>query len=160
ANSGSGTAAISAGSIANIKVAGNLAVNVTAGAVGNVKIGGSITGGTWNVASIHGMKVTGDLFNSKILVTATTGLVVGTLSVGKAVSGTDIFVDGSIGKVTFGAMLSSDLFAGAADLVTALPDAASDLASVQSILSFTVKGTSAISFNNANVAASSIGKAS
>ncbi|HEX4793056.1 MAG TPA: S8 family serine peptidase [Humisphaera sp.] len=160
ANSGSTTASISAGSIANIKVTGNLAINLTTGAVGNVRIGGSITGGNWNVASIQGMKVTGDIFNTKIQVTATAGLVIGTLTVGKLVSGSDIFADGSIGKVTFGAMLGSDLFAGVADLVTALPDAASDFASAQSIASFTIKGTSAISFNNANVAASSIGKAS
>lgn len=161
-NSGTkGNVAISATSIGSIKSTGDFAADVATGAIGAVKVGGSITGGTWTTGSIANLKVTGGISNTTLNLSATGSTDLGSLTVGHIVSGSNITSAGSVGKVTVGAFLSSELLAGVDGSVSTLPSAATDFTADASILSFTVKANaSPFSFAASDVAAATIGKVS
>jgi hypothetical protein len=80
------------------------------------------------------------------------------LTVSKSVNNSQILSAGNIGKVTVGAFLSSNLFAGVDPSVTALPTSTSDFTAADSIASFTVTAkTTPYSFSDSNISAASIG---
>jgi hypothetical protein len=92
--------------------------------------------------------------SATLTLTSGQGTDLGSLSVGGAVSSSQIRAVGSIGTITAGSLASSILFAGVADRVTALPDASSDFVSPASISHMTIRGSYAAS----DVAAGSLGK--
>jgi hypothetical protein len=82
------------------------------------------------------------------------------MTVGGAVSGSNVFADQSIAGITVGSIADSSVLVGNLADTTALPDAASDFAPnpASSILAFTVKSKAAGAFSDTLVAAANIGK--
>ncbi len=153
------SASINAASLGPVKVAGSLTggtwaiagggASLAAGdaasawsatfaaALGAVKLAGDA--GSLTAGSIKSLKVTGNVTNATIRLTGASGRVLGSFTAGGDVSGASIRAAGSIGKVDVSSFIGSTLFAGVNDGVTALPSAATDLTSDQTIVSFTAR---------------------
>jgi hypothetical protein len=92
--------------------------------------------------------------NATLRLTGTGGIVLGNLTVGGALTSSQIRSAGGIGKATVGAVASSNIFAGVADSIIALPTSASDLVTDAAIQSLTIKG----SFSDSDIAGANLGK--
>jgi subtilisin family serine protease len=175
-------ASITAAALGAVKVGGSLALGTwsISGSGGNLSVSGSAESG-WaatfggalgavrfttdagnlTALSIRSLTISRNLTSAVVHTTGTAGTVLGALTVGGTVSGSQILSAGNVGKVSAGTFIASNLFAGVSSAQTALPAVGTDFVSDDSIVSFTVKGTtSPVSFGGSNVAAASIGKVS
>ncbi|MDB5174818.1 MAG: Phosphoesterase, PA-phosphatase related protein, partial [Phycisphaerales bacterium] len=175
-------ASITATALGAVNIGGSVALGTwsISGSGGNLSVTGSAAGG-WGATfggdlgavrfatdagsltarSIRSLTISRNLTSAIVRLTGTGGTVLGALTVGGTVSNSQIRSAGNVGKVSAGAFLTSDLFAGVSDAQTSLPALGTDFISNDSILSFTVKGTtSPFSFGGSNIAAASIGKVS
>ncbi|HWE03076.1 MAG TPA: S8 family serine peptidase [Tepidisphaeraceae bacterium] len=123
-----------------------------------VKLGSD--SGDLSAGSVNSIKIAGALTNADITLTGGASTL-GALTVGQAVTESQIVTAGNIGKVSVGSFLSSALFAGVSASVTGLPTAVGDFTADDSIVSFTVKANNKpYSFANSEIAAASIGTVS
>jgi len=118
---------------------GSDAGSLTADAINRITIAGNMSGATINLTG-----------SSNTLTS---------LNVAQTVSNSQIRSAGNIGKVTVGALLEKEKFAGVSPSITTLPTSAADFVSNDSIVSFSVTGKATrFAFSNSNIAAESIGK--
>ncbi|HZL34086.1 MAG TPA: S8 family serine peptidase [Tepidisphaeraceae bacterium] len=181
-SSGNFGASISAGSIGQATVNGslvgglwsitgsgrNISVSGAAQPAWGATFGGDLLNvhfgseaGALTARSIRSLKVDKNLSAATIRLTGTTGMTLHDLTVGGAVTSTQIRSAGNIGDVLVGSFISSDLFAGVNDATTTLPAASSAFTAPDSILSFSIEGNpSTFAFANSDIAAFSIGSVS
>ncbi|MDB5293110.1 MAG: hypothetical protein JWL69_4351 [Phycisphaerales bacterium] len=175
-------ASIAATALGAVKIGGSVALGTwnISGSGGSLTVAGS-AGGGWGATfggdlgavrfttdagsltarSIRSLAISHNLSNAIVRLTGTTATVLGALTVGGTVSNSQILSAGNVGKVSAGAFLASNLFVGVSNTQTTLPAASTDFTSDNSILSFTIKGTtSPFSFGGSDIAAASIGKVS
>ena len=84
----------------------------------------------------------------------------GKLTVGGALTGSNVRTTGAIGTVTAGTMRNNQIFAGVRNGLNTLPDGTDDFTAAMPIKSVTVKGRGAGAFSDTLVAASQVGKLS
>ena len=135
-----GFAATIGGNIASLNIAANLAGNFTAGSITNLKVRGNLSAATINL-------------------TNTTGTDLQSLTVGGAISASDIFSAANIDTIRATILDNSEIFAGVVSGVSGLPVSASDFASAASIGSVTVTGShNQFAVTDSDIAAANLGK--
>jgi len=152
------------GMVTSVNLASNVAMDTVKATQWN---GGTITAAAIKTLQITGSKtVQGDLTADITLTTTTTGKLtdMAKLTVAGSMTGSTLRSLGSIGAVTLGAMVNSNIFAGLKEGVTARPSDRQDFAEVAdallpSITSIKVASTNgpATKFTNSIVSAWSIG---
>lgn len=149
------------GAVTNLTIAGNLTGTIQAASIKTLSVAGTLNA-TITAQSIATVTVKKNLSDSNFEIVGT-GVDLGKLSIGGAITGSLINATGSIGPVTAASLNSSELYAGVVTLMAGqpLPNTGTDFASMQSITSVTLKTIpSANSFSNSDIAATSLGKLS
>ncbi|MCP4713286.1 MAG: hypothetical protein GY869_32045, partial [Planctomycetes bacterium] len=129
-----------------------------AGLAAKQDVTGDLTANT-----IKSVAVKGNFTDGSITLTQSadpTLVALSKLTVTGTMDNVDVLAQSGIGNVSAGRILDSNIFAGVNNSVTQLPTAAGDFDAVAAIKSIKLKGISgsAIWFDNANIAASVLGK--
>jgi hypothetical protein len=128
------------GNIANLSVAADDDGDITAGSITNAKIKGSLSAAAINL-------------------TNTAGTDLGSISVGGAIDNSQIFSASNIDKIRAAVLNDSEIYAGVVNVVSGLPNSASDFSTNASIDSVTITGTrTQYAVSDSDIAAANLGK--
>ena len=126
------------------------------GGIGTLRLAGASGGHMLSIASSIGRLLVAGDFSADVSVGS-----ISSINVGGTISGAQIRATGSIGSLTAGALVDSNVFAGVDPAVAALPSSAAAFAASSKINSVTVTGRGqTYAVRGSNVAAASLGRIS